>query len=70
MRELVERSPRKSICPLFAEGSFHCGSVQRILKNDKHLFPYKIQSLSELAPEQKAWRCELASRIFGKTGDR
>ena len=54
------QSPRKSIRHLSAETNIHRCSVQRILRADLHLFPYKIQSQSELTPQQKARRLEFA----------
>ena len=44
----------------------HRASVQRILRNDLNLFPYNIQSQSELTPEQKIPRLEFAQWFSGK----
>ena len=60
VRELVVCSPKKSICRLSAESNIHRAFVQCILRDDLHLFPNKIQSQSELIPEQKARRLEFA----------
>ena len=60
VRELVVRSPRKSIRRLSAEANIHRSSVQRILRADLHVFPYKIQSQNELTPQQMTKRFEFA----------
>ena len=46
--------------------NIHRASVQPILGDGLHLFPYKIQSQSELTPEQKARRLEFAQWFSGK----
>ena len=66
VRELVGHSPRKSVCHLFAESSIHHASVQCILRDDLHLISYKIQSQSELTPEQKALRLNFGQWFLGK----
>ena len=47
VRQLLECSPIESIFRLSAESNIHRASVQHILRDDLHLFPYKIQSQSQ-----------------------
>lgn len=60
VREAVVRSPRKSIRRLSKESSMHRTSVHRILTTDLQLFPYKIQSQSQLTDEQREKRLQFA----------
>ncbi len=53
VRQAVVRSPKKSIRRLSAETDLRKSTVQRILRQDIHAFPYKIQSESLLTDEQK-----------------
>ena len=66
VRELFIRSPRKSIRRLSAESNIYRASIQRILRDDLHLFPHKIQSQPELTLEQKARRLEFSQWFLGK----
>ena len=52
------------ICHLSAENYIHRASVERILRDDLNLFPYKLQSQSELTLEQKAWRLEFGNDFW------
>ena len=60
VRELVGRSPSKSL------QNIQCASVQRILRDDLHLFLYKIQLQRELTPKQNAQKFEFAQWFSGK----
>ena len=42
VRQAVVQSPKKSIRRLSAETNLHKSTVQRILRQDIHAFPYKI----------------------------
>ena len=53
VKQAVVRSPKKSIPRLSAETNAHRCTVQRILRQDIHAFPYKIQSKSLLTKEKK-----------------
>ena len=66
VRESVVRSPRQSIRRLSSETDIPRSSVQRILRQDIHAYPYKIQSQTELTNEQKQKRVDFANRFSGK----
>jgi len=56
----MQRSPGKSTRKAAAELGISRRSVQRILKNDLHLFPYKITVLHGLTARDKQSRLEFA----------
>ena len=62
VRQSILRSPRQSIRRLSSETGIHQSSVYCILRNDIHAFPYKIQTESQLIPQQKAetQNCDVA----------
>ena len=53
VRQAAVWSPKKSIRRFSAETSFHWCTVKRVLHQDIHAFPYKIQNKSLLTDEQK-----------------
>ena len=53
VRQAVARSSKKSIQRLFAKTNLHRCTVQTILCQDIHAFPYKIRSKSLLTYKQK-----------------
>ena len=61
VRQAVVQSPKKSIRRLSAETNLHRSTVQRILRQDIHAFPHKIQSESLLTDEQKGKRLHFAN---------
>ena len=66
VRESVVRSPRQSIRRLSSETDIPRSSVQRILRQDIHAYPYKIQSQTELTNEQKQKWVDFANWFSGK----
>ena len=61
VRQAVVQSPKKSIRRLSTETNLHRSTVQRILRQNIHAFPFKIQSESLLTDEQKGKRLHFAN---------
>lgn len=48
---LITRNPRKSVRKLAAECNTSISSVHRVLRNNLHLKPFKIQNVQQLLPQ-------------------
>lgn len=69
VRQSVVQSPRKSIRRLSSETNIPKSSVQRILRQDIHAYPYKIHAETELTNEQKQKRVDFSNWFSGKLED-
>lgn len=60
----IQRSPNRSVRRLSSVTGVSCTSVHRILTNDLHLFPYKIQTVQELKVQDVAQRLQFAETFL------
>ena len=66
IKRKLEQSPKRSVRRLSSETGLSKSTVQRILKDDLKLFPYKIQIVPKLTPSNKKNRDEFAHQICDK----
>uniref|UniRef100_A0A8C4Q1D4 Uncharacterized protein n=1 Tax=Eptatretus burgeri TaxID=7764 RepID=A0A8C4Q1D4_EPTBU len=66
VRQAVVQSPKKSIRRLSAKTNIPKITVQRILCQDIHAFPYKIQMETVLTDQQKCKQLDFANWFSGK----
>ncbi len=55
-RQILKKSPTKSICCIAQEAGVSKSSLHHIVKEELHLYPYKIQILQTLTPFSKERR--------------
>ena len=65
VRASVERSPRTSQKRRSQQLGMARSTLQRIIRIDLHLFPYKIQLTQRMLPADKPRRLEWAQRVMG-----
>ena len=66
VRQSLVQSPRKSIRRLSSETNIPKSSVQCILRQDIHAYPYKIHAETELTNEQKQKCVDFSNWFSGK----
>ncbi|KAJ4446338.1 hypothetical protein ANN_13033 [Periplaneta americana] len=64
MREAMTRSPSKSTRTLSRQLGIRRSSLQNILRNDLHLFPYKITVAHKLQANGRQQRVQFATWVY------
>lgn len=64
VKAAIDQSPRKSIRKIAAKTGIKPTNVHRILRKDLELFPYKIQTVTPLTPDDKTKRENFANDML------
>ncbi len=69
VRQILKESPAKSVCCIAQEASVSKSSLHRIVKEELHLYPYKIQMLQTLTSFSKQHRLAFAENFRAYLAD-